>query len=403
MDERTMQRRRVFRRPVIPKKVYVIAVVSGLIMSAAALLLCNYSLAFTVKLNDTQIAQGADRDEIESILEAAEREISGILGYTYNLEDKVSIDSTLVSKKSTPDNAQAIKENIYEAIDEIGMQFVVTVDGEEVGCVPGVNELDSAIERKLDSSEGEATVFAAFSADIDYEYKYASTGNVLDQEALDSVLSDIPVETVEEVTYTIETPYKIEYLLSDKIYNEDWETGQNGSRGESEITALVTYLDGEEQEREILSEEIITEPVTAVVYVGTAEPGTPLVTGNFIWPADGSISSQFGNRRVSIGSSNHKGIDISCPSGQPIYASDGGTVVLAGRSSGYGNLIKIEHENGIVTYYAHCSSLEVSEGDVVAQGQEIATVGMTGTATGYHLHFEIRLGDQAVNPMNYLP
>jgi murein DD-endopeptidase MepM/ murein hydrolase activator NlpD len=89
------------------------------------------------------------------------------------------------------------------------------------------------------------------------------------------------------------------------------------------------------------------------------------------------------------------------PKGSPIYAADGGVVTASSYQGSYGNLIVLNHGNGLETYYAHCESMLVSIGDVVAQGQQIGTVGISGNATGYHLHFEVRVNGAYQNPLNY--
>jgi len=106
------------------------------------------------------------------------------------------------------------------------------------------------------------------------------------------------------------------------------------------------------------------------------------------WPTFGTLTSRFGDSRP--GGRRHQGIDIANAVGTPIFAAASGTVVFSGWSSGYGNLIILEHSNGDQTYYAHNSANRVRVGDVVASGQWIAEMGSTGRSTGSHLHFEIR-------------
>ncbi len=95
-------------------------------------------------------------------------------------------------------------------------------------------------------------------------------------------------------------------------------------------------------------------------------------------------------------------IDIYAPKGTDIYAAASGTVILAQSYSTYGNCVIIDHGNGLFTLYAHASKINVSVGDTVTQGQVIAQVGMTGRATGYHLHFEVRVGSTRVDPLDYV-
>ena len=125
-------------------------------------------------------------------------------------------------------------------------------------------------------------------------------------------------------------------------------------------------------------------------------------TGRFIWPTEGTLTSKFGPRSGSVGSRNHKGIDIAGPRGTPIHAADGGLVILSERSSSFGNYIKILHDNEYVTLYAHCDSMLVMVGERVAQGQLIALMGRTGIADGVHLHLELIIDGVNVNPLPYL-
>ena len=118
-------------------------------------------------------------------------------------------------------------------------------------------------------------------------------------------------------------------------------------------------------------------------------------------PVSGSISSRFGsNSRVRSGT--HTGLDIAAPSGTTIVAAASGTITFSGRKGSYGNMIVITHENGVQTYYGHCSKLYATVGQKVKQGEKIAAVGSTGNSTGPHLHLEIRVNGVAYNPQNYL-
>lgn len=119
---------------------------------------------------------------------------------------------------------------------------------------------------------------------------------------------------------------------------------------------------------------------------------------SLIEPISGKISCRYGNQ----GSYYHTGLDIASPNGTPIKAAAAGTVTYAGYHYSYGNLIIITHSNGVQTYYAHCSKLNVSVGASISQGQIIAAVGSTGNSSGNHLHLEVRINGKAQNPQNYL-
>jgi len=140
---------------------------------------------------------------------------------------------------------------------------------------------------------------------------------------------------------------------------------------------------------------------------GTADDevsGSPTdSTGSYIWPAHGNLTSRFGYRSATVGSTNHKGIDICAKTGDPIYAADAGEVIVSGWSNSFGYVIEVRHDNGHITLYAHCSSLYVSVGERVKQGQVIAGMGCTGRANGVHLHFELKINGENVDPLPYLP
>ncbi len=117
------------------------------------------------------------------------------------------------------------------------------------------------------------------------------------------------------------------------------------------------------------------------------------------WPLDGTITSRFGNR----GGRSHDGIDIGAALGTAVHAAAGGRVLYSARRGGYGNLVILRHDDGLVTVYAHNTVNLVRTGQAVGAGQVIAKVGSTGRATGPHLHFEVRRGTAPENPLRFLP
>lgn len=137
---------------------------------------------------------------------------------------------------------------------------------------------------------------------------------------------------------------------------------------------------------------------------GSNNGGSTTGSGQFIWPVSGPITDYFGPREspTAGASSNHMGIDIGCSYGVPIAAADAGVVTVAEWGKSGGNYVMIDHGNGFVTMYLHNSSLAVSVGDVVSQGQTIAYAGSTGYSTGTHCHFSVFLNGSYVNPLDYL-
>jgi len=139
----------------------------------------------------------------------------------------------------------------------------------------------------------------------------------------------------------------------------------------------------------------------AAVQAPVAPAASAAASGWFILPTGsyGVSGYVFGDYR----NPTHIGLDYRCRLGDPIYAADGGTVLFAGWGGGYGNLVRVDHGNGFVTYYAHFSSFSVVAGQAVAQGQVVGYCGTTGASTGPHLHYEIRLNGVPQNPVLYEP
>ena len=135
-----------------------------------------------------------------------------------------------------------------------------------------------------------------------------------------------------------------------------------------------------------------------------AEREKEISTGTYNWPAQGVITSGFGYRRAPVrgASTYHRGIDIGGSIGDPIAASDGGTVTFAGWNGGYGYQVVVKHYDGSESLYSHLDSYSVQPGQVVSQGDQIARMGSTGTSSGPHLDFRIRVNGKFVNPMEYL-
>jgi len=134
------------------------------------------------------------------------------------------------------------------------------------------------------------------------------------------------------------------------------------------------------------------EPEPAV----TAGPQRP---APLRWPLHGVLYSRYGMRQGQ----RHDGIDIAAPEGTKVTAAAAGTVAYAGRQSGYGAIVILKHDDGLVTLYAHASALLVHEGERVEAGEAIARVGQSGRTSGPHLHFEVRQGTRPRNPLFFLP
>jgi murein DD-endopeptidase MepM/ murein hydrolase activator NlpD len=208
----------------------------------------------------------------------------------------------------------------------------------------------------------------------------------------------LTVRTVEQVQYTEETDFETEVKTDDSMYKNQKKIITKGEKGTSEIVANVTKLNGIVEDKEIINEKVIVEPITEVVVQGTKELPKTAATGSFMVPTSGRLSSPYGMRNGSM----HRGIDLANSTGTNIYAADGGRVTFAGYKGSYGYMIEVNHENGYITRYAHNSKLLVKSGERVYRGQHIAEMGNTGRSTGPHLHFEILVNGSHQNPSRYI-
>jgi murein DD-endopeptidase MepM/ murein hydrolase activator NlpD len=158
------------------------------------------------------------------------------------------------------------------------------------------------------------------------------------------------------------------------------------------------HIEAEAEDLQARSAELAAKIVAAQGGAAAAGSSPAPSSSGFVFPASGTITSTFGPRWGRM----HEGIDIAGGAGSPIRAAASGTVIVAGWQGGYGNLVVIDHGGGISTAYGHNSSLAVSVGQQVSQGQTIAGMGTTGHSTGVHCHFEVRVNGGAVDPMGYL-
>ncbi len=177
----------------------------------------------------------------------------------------------------------------------------------------------------------------------------------------------------------------------------DLSSARSSKRG-----ALNTVRDSrKELEEDLAAQEASSSRITAQLQgSGGLAPAGPIRggSGGYIWPVNGPVVSGFGMRWGRL----HAGVDIAVPSGTPIRAARSGTVAIAGWVSGYGNYTCINHGGGVATCYGHQSSIGVSVGQSVKQGQVIGASGCTGHCFGPHVHFEVRINGQPVDPMGYL-
>ena len=220
--------------------------------------------------------------------------------------------------------------------------------------------------------------------------------------------SNIQVRTENIEEYEKEISFGTEEIADDILPLGSRVVASGGQDGTSVEKATVIRINGQEQDRIPISEEVKKQPVNEIIKIGMNDNGEKPIISNtsWIWPINGKLSSGFSAARAHpiYGITRpHEGIDLSATYGASIRAAASGRVTLADRSGDYGNCIRIKSDETYSQVYAHLSQILVKEGQEVRQGQIIGKVGSTGASTGPHLHFEIRERNVAVNPVGLLP
>ena len=207
-----------------------------------------------------------------------------------------------------------------------------------------------------------------------------------------NVVAQVEGEKIEKIPFETRTEI-------DKNSTSSVRVKQAGIDGEKKISYVATKVNGVIDNREVKEETVLKKAVDKIIVKGNNVQVASRGGGSGVldWPIYGPISSYYGSR-----GGTHTGMDITAPVGTAIKAADAGTVTGACYQGGYGNFITINHGNGMVTRYAHCSAINVSVGQNVSRGTVIGKVGSTGRSTGPHLHFEVLVNGGFRNPLNYL-
>jgi len=427
-------------------------------IAAAATVLSLYTLGAQVTYDGQDLGIVSSRRTAEKVvaeLEDVTRATTGDGGYTVDTALLTAETGVFPRRELISDDE--FEETLSDTLGVVDYAYVLYVDGEKVVATTRSGALEDLLEQLKLGYETADTVNAYFVEDVDIRQEYVESSYVMNLGYIAEILNetkegevtytvtsgdsyysiaekyDLSVEAlmklnpgydpkilrvgdvltisnavpyltvvnVERQRYVQDVPYQVEYTDDASMYQGEYKVTSPGVYGKADMTANVTYINGEETEREVVASVTLSQPVTEQQLRGTKERPTWYPTGSFSWPCTGILTSRFGYRSL-LGSTYHNGIDIGNSYGTSIYAADGGTVTYSGWMSGYGYLIIIDHGNGYQTYYGHNSSLAVSVGAKVHKGQLIARMGSTGRSTGNHCHFGIKLNGTFVNPLNYL-
>ena len=292
------------------------------------------------------------------------------------------------------------------------------IDGNLIGATRETDALKAALDKVLtDYKEGyDDETTTEFANDVVVKGgSFAEEDIMTVPEIMASAEGKFSIALSTDIVYTREISYEVKTEYDDSQSSSYKKVKTEGKNGEEEVTIRTTFTDGMQTDAVETDTKVITKAVDEVVVKGSkdgvVEESSSVskssfgssASGTFCWPVPytHSISSYYEWRWGRM----HNGIDIASGgiSGQPIVASDGGTVIQAGdKGDGYGNYVIIDHGNGYKTLYGHCSSLAVSYGQYVSQGDTIGYVGSTGNSTGPHLHFEIIYNSNKLNPLQFV-
>jgi len=211
----------------------------------------------------------------------------------------------------------------------------------------------------------------------------------------------LSVQAVQTVTRKTSLAYSTHYVSTNQLGIGEIKVIHAGSPGVAQEQVKQEFVNGHLASQKVLSEKILKQPQTEIAERGT---NAGIAYGGWVWPTTTYlVTSPFGWRVMGGYSNFHPGIDLGCPIGTPIFATNNGVVEDAGwNNGGYGNWVKINNGNGLETVFGHMSNVIVHAGQMVAKGQLLGYSGDTGWATGPHLHYEVRQWGTAINPGPYM-
>ena len=310
-------------------------------------------------------------------------------------------------------------------------QYEVAINGEKIGYVESQSDIDRYIDEKVAEQEGKNIAFVEFKSTPTFKLELVDRNIENDEKILkEEIVEQVSIqytnyaisingenqtyvasmEEAEKIVKELKEDYAKKYTKNlgiVQVYSDDYSKIASVDTKKAQST-VSSKLKAAKKEDDI---KIAKANKAKEAKLAASNPATKVTKASnvngvkfTIKPVSGTITSRFGYRSSpgGIGSKNHKGLDIAASCGTPIYAAAGGTIEFAGTNGSLGKLVILNHGSGVKTYYAHCNSLKVSSGQKVEAGTNIATVGKTGTATGYHLHFEVRVNGTSVNPQKYL-
>ncbi|MCM1273640.1 MAG: peptidoglycan DD-metalloendopeptidase family protein [Clostridium sp.] len=375
----------------------------------AAIGLSNVTYVKATSISDLQEEKKENeskKEEAEGILSQLEQEQLGIKEAIKELDAKVSeyntqiveleaqrteLEGEIETTKKELEDAQADEKKQYEAM-KLRIQYAY-----ENGNVDYMDTLFSSsdVADMVNKSEY-----------VDQIYKYDAK-MLADLISIRKLIADTQVKLESDLSAVKEIEAEVsesKEALEIVINGKEKQVANYGESIDQYEAMVAEYQKAIEETDAAIAEAERKAAEAAAAAAAAGNGGTVYYTGGALgWPVNGYyyISSYFGPRDL-LGMSFHHGVDIPCPTGTPIVASEAGTVITAGWSYSLGNYVVIDHGGGMTTVYGHNSSFAVSTGMVVSKGQVIAYAGSTGQSTGPHCHIAVRINGNYVDPLPYL-
>ena len=291
--------------------------------------------------------------------------------------------------------------------------YKVSISGEKLGYIENKQALEETLKEEITENSSKTIEDISLNAQPEYELKLVNrTENTEEKEVVQELKEEVTVTykyyeiaVQENVVEKVNTSEEAEELVNEIKEENDSE--------EINLSIVEKYTQNEEEantsELEVAKTNVQDTVQTAIAEIEQQKEeeerwnALPTINGIklAVTPIEGRITSRYG-ASSSIRKSTHTGLDISAVTGTDIKVVADGTVVSAKYNGAYGYLVKVDHGNGVETWYAHTSKMYVKKGDTVKAGDVIAAVGSTGNSTGPHLHLEIRLNGEHLDPQDYL-
>lgn len=392
-----------------------ILIIGGVVVSAAIFMAAAFGMSgdpAAILVDGQQVAAVKDEKTAASIIDNYLTEQSTALQAEVFFAEDVTVSA------AAPGSDKLSRRQALEALDDASTLMldgaVILADGQTIASLNSEDTAKKALEYlKLSYLPEDSTlqvIDAKFAEDVTVQPTAVCVDDLLDLNEAKLAMkgqngspAPITVITVLEKTKTEDVPYETVYKTDRSLRYGQTQVKQTGVNGSREVTIQLVQTNGVETARQEISSNPLVAAVDEIILEGamvqTASRSTTYMSDSgMIWPTTTTrISSYYGER-----GGGHGGLDIDGEFGDPVWAAKAGTVVEAGYNGSYGNDILIDHGGNVKTRYSHLQTICVEAGDSVDIGEQIGTEGSTGNSTGSHLHFEVIVSGDRVNPLPYI-